>query len=521
MSSKRPELVLVVFAVWWALVFLIIWPWIRLVDTQDLPLTLLSYLSGLIWWVILLWALHHLGFQLVGLFGRHVSTPPQEHYQPMVAILYTTCDDFNAESCRSCLTQDYEHFRIVICDDSETPHYRAQVDAFCAVAGDRCTLIRRPHKTGFKAGNLNYALETAVNEAWVLLVDADQILPANYLRSMVAHIPPQNGEVAFLQSGHRIALDDDSSIFQQVLAPEIALYYLRDLAARQSYGFVPLLGHGALVRRSAWGTIGQFAEVVSEDFAFSLRALRQKQRGVYVREVIAFEAMPVDFGGFVIRLRKFAGGTAELFRRELLPFLTSSASLTEKWDLWLQLLWYLLMPLVVLNGFLGAYVTHRLWVDRIPYLHPVLPFIYLWLVLVLMALKVSASRGWWTALRFYFWSTAIYTASMPVAGMSFIRHLVRRPHFERTPKNGDRTRLLRRDAIPMVALGIVALVCGVLWLSPFSPVLLGAGVAYVSFPLYGKLCTRSILGVLARVLIYVPGLMMLIALVTMWLWGRY
>ncbi|MBE0689361.1 MAG: hypothetical protein IH587_04485, partial [Anaerolineae bacterium] len=147
MSNKRPELVLAVFAIWFALVFLVIWPWIRVVDTQDLTLSLLAYTSGLIWWVILLWALHHLGFQLAGLFGRQMPAQPQEQYQPTVAILYATCDDFNADCCQSCLAQDYANVRLIICDDSVTPAYTKLIDIFYETYGDSCSLVRRPVKT--------------------------------------------------------------------------------------------------------------------------------------------------------------------------------------------------------------------------------------------------------------------------------------------------------------------------------------------------------------------------------------
>jgi cellulose synthase/poly-beta-1,6-N-acetylglucosamine synthase-like glycosyltransferase len=440
---------------------------------------------------------------------------------PSVAVLYVTCDDFSRESCQSCVDQDYKRSRVLICDDSKLPKYKTMTADFSVKYSSRCTLITRSTNQGFKAGNVNHAIKNFVTEDWVLLVDADQILSPDYLSQLVSSLPNDTSEIAFIQAAHKAAVDEESSRFQIVLSPEVALYYSRDLAVRESFGFVPLLGHGALVRKSAWESLGGFPELVSEDFAFALEAAKQGQRGMYRDNVVSYEVYPYDFGGFMIRLRKFAGGTAELFRRKALSFLVGPASVVEKWDFGMQLFWYVLMPLVTLNGFLGAYVTHRLWTEGVPYLHPILPYLYTWLMFSLFSLKVSITQDWGTAVKFYFWSTAVYAAAMPLASFSFVKHLFFRPVFRRTPKNGERTRLGFVESSLMILLGLAAITCANQWFSPFSPILAGQGIAYLSYPLYGRLDSNSLLGAVARLLIYVPGFLMLFALYAMWGWGRY
>ena len=522
---KKPVIILGSVGIWSILVFVVIWPWIHQFDRLDLTLSVLAHISAAIWWLALLWALHHLGFQIGGLFsGKRTSTSKTNSRSPSVAVLYVTCDDFIPECCQSCIEQDYENFRVLICDDSRMPKYKEMVRRFYTEHASRCSLITRSTNKGFKAGNLNHAIGNYVTEEWILLVDADQLLPKNYLSQLVAKLPDtDDAAVAFVQTAHEAIVNQESSHFQVALSPGVALYYLRDLSVRESFGFMPLLGHGALIRKSAWASLGGFPEVVSEDFAFSLRAVNEGRRGIYIEDVVSYETFPYDFGGFMIRLRKFAGGTAELFCRfwrEILPS-SGAASVVEKWDLFMQLFWYPLMPLVMINGFLGAYVTHRLWIEGLPYLHPVLPYLYTWLLLSLFALKVSVTQGWAGAFRFYFWSTAIYAAAMPLAGLSFIKHLFSRPAFDRTPKNREETRLSFALSTLMVFLGLTALVCAMSWISPFSPVLAGQGVAYLSYPLYGKLCSRSMIGMVSRLLIYVPGIFMLLAIYAMWNWARF
>ena len=92
-----------------------------------------------------------------------------------------------------------------------------------------------------------------------------------------------------------------------MLGIEVEFFYMRDLRWRGRFGFVPFLGHGAAIRRSAWRAAGRFPRVVSEDFAFAIRARRKGLYGVYVDDAAAWESYPRDFGAFLVRLKKFAG----------------------------------------------------------------------------------------------------------------------------------------------------------------------------------------------------------------------
>jgi hypothetical protein len=143
------------------------------------------------------------------------------------------------------------------------------------------------------------------------------------------------------------------------------------------------------------------------------------------------------------------------------------------------------------------------------------------MIIGIFILHVSIAKDVAAALRFFFWSTAIYTSAMPVAGWSFLKHFFVKPQFERTPKNKEEKRVNIIDSVIMVAVGLTALTCSVVWYSPFTPVLFGQGSAYFLFPLYGQLCKESPWGALARKLVYLPGLSMIVALFAMWTFGLY
>lgn len=104
---------------------------------------------------------------------------------PSVAIPYTTCDDFEHQCCQSCLDQDYSNCRVIVCDDSEEDKYKSFVKEFCSRRDVQCILVHRPDRQGYKAGNLNYAISNFVKEDYdyILLVDADQSVPRNFVTS--------------------------------------------------------------------------------------------------------------------------------------------------------------------------------------------------------------------------------------------------------------------------------------------------------------------------------------------------
>jgi len=395
------------------------------------------------------------------------------------------------------------------------------VEEFCSKQDVQ--LVRRQNRRGYKAGNLNHAIRNRVKEdyKYILLADADQSVPRNFVTQLVRELSSAAENVAFVQAAHVAESTTESSQFQRELALGVSTFYIRDMAVRDSFGFVPLLGHGALIKRQVLEEVEGFPEVVAEDFALSLVFARNRWRGSYVRHVVSGEALPFDFGGFMTRIRKFAGGTAELVKDSLGSFLKGPSSLVEKWDFLMMIGWYLMPPIVTANGFLSAYVCHAFWIEKESYLHPLLPFLFIWLWFAQFVVGLSVADRWWSALRFYFWATAVYTSALPLTGYSFLKHLIVRPCFERTPKGRVAQPLRGRDIALMVGLGLCALILSVEWFSPVSPLLAGQGVAYLSYPLYGRLCVNSLVGRMARVLIYLPGILSIVSLYTMWAWNYF
>jgi cellulose synthase/poly-beta-1,6-N-acetylglucosamine synthase-like glycosyltransferase len=442
-----------------------------------------------------------------------------------VVVLCPTRDDFLPACCRSCVDQDYpaDSFRVVVCDDSETPAFRDAVDRFCAPR-PAVGCVRRPDRAGHKAGNLNHAFdsEAAGRCDWVLIVDADQLLPPNFLAELAPVLASRPPGVAFVQAGREplpeVGPDGATNPFQQALQAEILLFSERDMASRTEYGLLPFLGHGGAVRESAWRQLGGFPPVVSEDYAFSLAARERGLWGERADHVRSAEGFPQDFGAFVVRVGKFAAGAGELWLN-LPRFWVSGARATEKWDLLMLLGTYALAPLVLVNLVASAYLCHVLWSEALPVLPPRLPYLFLGMFLLSLAVLVSVAPSWGRAVRQRFWAQAVYGAALPVMAWRFVRSLGRRPGFQRTPKVAGTSPKLRLTGALVCASGLAGLAAAWAWWSPFSPILASAAGAQALFPVYQWLHEGGVRGWVSRRLVYLPGLAFLSGLVWMWSWA--
>jgi membrane glycosyltransferase len=256
---------------------------------------------------------------------------------PAVALLYTTCNDFVETSVISCVEQDYEHYRLYILDDGSNPEHRARIDAFAAAHANRVQVVRREDKRAYKAGNLNYALATVAREPFFALVDADEILPKNFLKALVPRIQAMP-DCGFIQANHCSNPAAETALARD-LGAGVDSHWRWYHPLRNDYGFVMLLGHGALIRRQTWLDAGGFPELVSEDLAFALRARESGWRGRFAEDVLCWEEFPSDVRAFRVRHMKWTRGTCEFLSREAGRLLKSKRlSWVEKLDILLPTL---------------------------------------------------------------------------------------------------------------------------------------------------------------------------------------
>lgn len=321
--------------------------------------------ASAILWINVVWfyGVFHLLGVAFSLLSRPV--PASLPVKPgRIAILYTTHNDFCQEAAASCLKQDYKGSALFILDDSTDEGGRARVDDFCRRNGGRCTLIRRKDRGGFKAGNLNNALEAITDSyEYFAVADADEVLPADFLSKMMPYFGLDE-RIGFVQANHRYDAARPTK-FSSAMSGGIDLHWQLFLPARNDYGFVMFYGHGAIIRTDVWRKAGGFPAIVAEDIGFAARARELGFHGLFVKDVSAREAFPADYRGFLQREIKVVKGSLEfLFGPGRSFFRSPEVSVTEKLDL-LASVSVLFLPaffmvfLVVANVFLPLAMAAR------------------------------------------------------------------------------------------------------------------------------------------------------------------
>ncbi|MEI6152321.1 MAG: glycosyltransferase [Chitinophagia bacterium] len=158
-------------------------------------------------------------WQIIGIFISTLTKKNvnNDHYRSLertkVAILYPTCDDFSASACESLLLQTNVEFHLYILDDSRLTNIKNEIDIWAKLNLQKVTIIRRPDRNNFKGGNINNWLFNHCNSScylYILVVDADEILPSNFTVNLLNRI--QSGNWSFVQAGHNRVVPDDKSM---------------------------------------------------------------------------------------------------------------------------------------------------------------------------------------------------------------------------------------------------------------------------------------------------------------------
>ena len=314
-----------------------LWSLIEMADGMGARISLITFILFIEFaW---LYGIYNVMVVLFAFIHKYTSKKPENviaelalsHYPP-AAIIYTTYNDFMPESVLSCIQQDYPNFKVYILDDSTDEHYKNTIDLFAEKYPERVSVIRRPDRIGFKAGNMNHGLENFIQEPYFAIADADEILPSHFLSKLIP-VMESDDRCGFVQANHIVNPNSDSSL-SKALGNGIDIHWKYYQPYRNEYGFVMFLGHGALLRRKAWEEIGGFPHIVSEDLGFAIQIREKGYRGRFVDNVVCYEDFPDSVRSFRIRHMKWTRGTSE-FLREKAGWLIRAKNITwtEKLDI--------------------------------------------------------------------------------------------------------------------------------------------------------------------------------------------
>jgi glycosyltransferase involved in cell wall biosynthesis len=451
------------------------------------------------WMLFWLWGVHNFWHQTLSLLPRRIPAPrlPESEDEP-VALLYATCDDFDPDACQSCFNQIYRNMRLIICDDSWQQSSRDQIDQWVREHAPGAVVVRRKDRRGFKAGNLNYAIGNVATEEFIVVCDADEVIPPDFVANMLVRCSRK--DVAFVQARH-IARKSNQTNFSRMLAPTIDIYNRHSLPLRNRFGFVACFGHGIMIRRSAWTAIDGFPEIVSEDLGFAARLLGKGMRGVYAEEIVAEEAFPPTYTSFMKKYRKIVGGTIEFFQLELVSVLRSGhPTFTEKVDLLLTFSFCFIGLITMLNIIGGLLISHLYMHGG--YSRPELGVLLFYMLGPLTPVVPMVFRFFREPVKYgkYSFSAAIaYASLMPVFAKKSIEQMfhLKKADFEVTGKIARQPQVVNGHSFTVVA-GLVVLVVALLQPSPALVPAIGVSTMFVLAPLLCFTENNGLVGALAR-----------------------
>lgn len=248
-----------------------------------------------------------------------------------ILMVYCTCNDFDGTSLLKCLKQNYGNYRAVILDDSDKQEYKKEIDGFAKK--HNIEVVRRDNRKGFKAGNINnYLMKKEVAESYdyVVILDSDEILPSDFIRSALKYFYKYEN-VGIVQANH--VSSRNVNLFMRLFHIGVNSHWPTYQSMKHKYGFSTMLGHGAMIKKECYEAAGGFPELVAEDLCLSIEARNIGYVVAFAPEIICKEEYPVDYFAFKKRHSKWTQGNLEFIKKYSVKILKSKMAWFEKWDI--------------------------------------------------------------------------------------------------------------------------------------------------------------------------------------------
>lgn len=169
--------------------------------------------------------------------------------------------------------------------------------------------VRRPRRTGFKAGALEYGLQRT-DADYVAVFDADFVPAPDFLRRTLPHFA--DPRVGMVQSrwGH---LNRERSLLTRLQAVFLDGHFHVEHVARNRTGrFFNFNGTAGVWRRRAIVEAGGWEhDTLTEDLDLSYRAQMRGWHFVYLDDVVSPAELPEDMNAFKAQQHRWAKGSAQ------------------------------------------------------------------------------------------------------------------------------------------------------------------------------------------------------------------
>ena len=171
-------------------------------------------------------------------------------------------------------------------------------------------LVRRPHRTGYKAGALKHATRQATGE-YIALFDADFQPDPQFLRQTIPHFldRPALGMVQ-TRWGH---LNANESPLTAAQAIALDKHFAMEQTVRHRADLFPKFnGAGGVWRRACLTAAGGWeTDTVTEDLCLSTRAVLKGWRCLFLNEVVSPAELPASIVAYKNQQARWAKGSAQ------------------------------------------------------------------------------------------------------------------------------------------------------------------------------------------------------------------
>ncbi|RSK44522.1 glycosyltransferase [Hymenobacter perfusus] len=225
------------------------------------------------------------------------------------------------------------HLQILDDSTDETVALVAARVAYYQAQGLRIDHVRRPERTGFKAGALAHGL-TLTDGELVAIFDADFVPEPDFLERTVPHFfrdEPNGSRTGVVQTrwGH---LNEEFSLLTTLQAFGLnAHFYVEQVGRQQGGHFLNFNGTGGIWRRACIEDAGSWsADTLTEDLDLSYRAQLRGWQFRYLPQVAAPAELPATMDALKSQQFRWTKGAAETARKHLGRVWRSSQPLSTR-----------------------------------------------------------------------------------------------------------------------------------------------------------------------------------------------
>jgi cellulose synthase/poly-beta-1,6-N-acetylglucosamine synthase-like glycosyltransferase len=392
---------------------------------------------------------------------------------------------------------------VQLLDDStdETVELSAKRVGELKAAGLDIVHIRRADRVGFKAGALEFGLQSAKGE-YILILDADFVPAPDVLKKTIHHFTDEKVGMIQTRWGH---LNRTYSMLTRVQAMFLDGHLLLEQTGRNRSGrFINFNGTAGVWRKTCIQDAGGWHhDTLTEDLDLSYRAQLKGWRFVFLPNLVTPAELPVDMNGFKSQQHRWTKGSVQTCRKLLPAVWRAELPLKIKIEATMHLTsnyaFLLLACICVLMHPSTGGATSSMWrtflLDIPIFITGSLPAVVFYIV----SQRELYPRSWWRevlylpALLALTIGLAVNNAWAVISGMSG-----KTGEFTRTPKYGIKTRTqswkkakytVTKNILPFVEIGFAAYFIYFLlheivhmnWFSIPFLFLFAAGFTYVAF----------------------------------------